>query len=62
MIKLTQRYENLPEKHSTRTGLAEVGAREKNLTFLGQTSISLKKERKKERFLLNDNIVLSICN
>ena len=48
MIKLTQRYENLPEKHSTRTGLAEVGAREKNLTFLGQTSISLKKERKKD--------------
>ena len=60
MIKLTQRHENLPEKHSTRTGLAEVGAREKNLTFLGQTSISLKKERK--RFLLNDKIVLSICN
>ena len=60
MIKLTQRHENLPEKHSTRTGLAEVGTREKNLTFLGQTSISLKKERK--RFLLNDKIVLSICN
>ena len=48
MIKLTQRHENLPEKHSIRTGLAEVGAREKNLTFLGQTSISLKKERKKD--------------
>ena len=58
MFKLTQRHENLPEKHSTRTGLAEVGAREKNLTFLGQTSISLKKER----FLLNDKIVFSICN
>lgn len=58
MFKLTQRHENLPEKHSTRTGLAEVGTREKNLTFLGQTSISLKKER----FLLNDKIVFSICN
>lgn len=58
MFKLTQRHENLPEKHSTRTGLAEVGAREKNLTFLGQTSISLKKER----FLLSDKIVFSICN
>lgn len=58
MFKLTQRHENLPEKHSTRTGLAEVGTREKNLTFLGQTSISLKKER----FLLSDKIVFSICN
>ena len=49
MIKLTQRHENLPEKHSTRTGQWQrLALEKKNLTFLGQTSISLKKERKKD--------------
>ena len=48
MIKFTLTYENLPEKHSTRTDLVEVGARKKSHFHgcLGQSLISLKKERK----------------
>ena len=48
MIKFTLKYENLPEKHPIRTGLVEVGARKKNHFHgcLGQTLMSLKKERK----------------
>ena len=61
MIKLTQRHENLPEKHSTRTGLAEVGTREKKPDFF-RPNFYIAEERTKERFLLNDKIVLSICN
>ena len=34
MIKFILKYENLPEKHSIRTGLVEVGARKKKLTFM----------------------------
>ena len=34
MIKFTLKYENLPEKRSIRTGLVEVGARKKKLTFM----------------------------
>ena len=34
MLKCTLNYENLPEKRSTRTGLADVGDEKKNLTFV----------------------------
>ena len=55
MLKCTLNYENLPEKRSTRTGLADVGdGKKKKPHFcgcLGRTSISLMEERFLSNFL-----------
>ena len=47
MLKFTLKYENLPEKRSTRTGLAEVGARKKIwLSWLFRPNFDITEKRK----------------
>ena len=49
MIKFTLTNENLPEKHSTRTDLVEVGARKKiSLSWLFRPNFDITEERKKD--------------